>query len=87
MTDAELMAKLNALEKIQLHASVQLEENEANLTYHHKMKMHLINPSILVDGRLITADKLSEKVRKMNRKAEMKIKHGAYIKVIQKSKQ
>ncbi|MBF2516274.1 HD domain-containing protein [Listeria marthii] len=91
LTDAELLAKLNAnpaaREKIQLLASVHLEENEVDFTYHHKKKMRLINPSVLVDGRLIPADELSEKVREMNREAKIKSERGAYIKVIQKSKQ
>lgn len=91
LTDAELLAKLNAnpaaREKIQLLASVHLEENEVDFTYHHKKKMRLINPSVLVDRRLVPADELSEKVREMNQEAEMKSKCGAYIKVIEKSKQ
>ncbi|MBC1588958.1 HD domain-containing protein [Listeria welshimeri] len=88
LTDAELLAKLNAnsdaREKIQLLASAHLEENEADFTYHHKKKMRLINPSVLVDGRLIPADELSEKVREMNAWAAKKSEHGAYIKVSQK---
>lgn len=91
LTDAELLAKLNmnsdAREKIQLLASPHLEENEADFTYHHKKKMRLINPSVLVDGRLISADELSENVREMNREAKIKSERGVYIKVIQKSKQ
>ncbi|EPP0853387.1 HD domain-containing protein [Listeria innocua] len=91
LTDAELLAKLNAnsdaREKIQLLASPHLEENEADFTYHHKKKMRLINPSVLVDVRLIPADELSEKVCEMNREAKMKSERGAYIKVIEKSKQ
>ncbi|MFR6689848.1 HD domain-containing protein, partial [Listeria innocua] len=91
LTDAELLAKLNAnsdaREKIQLLASPHLEENEADFTYHHKKKMRLINPSVLVDGRLIPADELSENVREMNQEAKMKSERGAYIKVIEKSKQ
>lgn len=91
LTDAELLAKLNAnsvaREKIQLLTSAHLEENEVDFTYHHKKKMRLINPSVLVDGRLIPADVLSEKVREMNREAKMKSERGSYIKVIEKSKQ
>lgn len=85
MTDAELLAKLNAnsdaREKIQLLASPHLEENEVDFTYHHKKKMRLINPSVLVDGKLIPAGELSGKVREMNDWASEKSKHGIYIKV------
>lgn len=91
LTDAELLAKLNAnsdaREKIQLLASAHLEENEVDFTYHHKKKMRLINPSVLVDGRLIPADELSEKVREMNDWASERSKHGIYIKATKKSKQ
>lgn len=75
---------IRMLGKIQLLDNVRLEENEADFTYHHKKKMRLINPSVLVDGRLIPADELSEKVREMNAWAAKKSEHGAYIKVIQK---
>ncbi|EFR85712.1 HD domain-containing protein, partial [Listeria monocytogenes FSL F2-208] len=91
LADAELLAKLNmnsdVREKIQLLTSPHLEENEVDFNYHHKKKMRLINPSVLVDGRLIPADELSEKVREMNQEAKIKSGRGAYIKVIQKSKQ
>ncbi len=49
--------------------------------------MRLINPSVLVDGRLIPADELSEKVREMNDWASERSKHGIYIKATKKSKQ
>ncbi|MBC2190882.1 HD domain-containing protein [Listeria sp. FSL L7-0229] len=88
LTDAELLVKLNAnsdaREKIQLLASPHLEENEVDFTYHHKKKMRLINPSVLVDGRLIPADELSEKVREMNDWASIRSKRGIYIKATKK---
>ncbi|WP_271004775.1 HD domain-containing protein [Listeria seeligeri] len=89
LTDAELLEKLkqnsDAMAKIQLlWSNVCLEENNLDYTFHHKKKTRLINPSVLLDGKLIPVADISEKVQQMNLKAKKKSESGFYLKVIEK---
>ncbi len=89
LTDAELLEKLkqnsDAMAKIQLlWSNVCLEENNLDYIFHHKKKTRLINPSVLLDGKLIPAADISEKVQQMNLKARKKSESGFYLKVIEK---
>ncbi|MDM5224902.1 HD domain-containing protein [Cytobacillus sp. NJ13] len=68
------------LEKID--HKVRAEENRADYDIHFKGKIRLIDPSVLINSKLIRASKLSEEVKNRGQKAYEKAKEGVYIKIL-----
>ncbi|MBN8203358.1 HD domain-containing protein [Bacillus sp. NTK034] len=68
------------LEKID--HKVRAEENRSDYDIHFKGKMRLIDPSVMINSKLVRASQLSEEVINRGQKAYEKAKEGVYIKVL-----
>ncbi|MEI5909585.1 HD domain-containing protein [Bacillus spongiae] len=77
--DKEVIHSLN-----QLQGKVMLIEDDQDYDYHMKQKERLIDPSIWLDGQLIRASTISEKVRLQHSRASIKARKGVYLRVISK---
>lgn len=60
---------------------VTAEEDKLDCDIHFKGKIRLIDPSVLINSKLIRASKLSEDVKNRGQKAYEKAKEGVYIKI------
>jgi uncharacterized protein len=74
--DKEIRTLLN-----QLFLNVKAEEDDEDYQIHHKGKIRLVDPSILIDEELIRSSEVSGKVRELNAKAYKKARKGVFIKV------
>lgn len=75
--DKELLSLLR-----KLNSDVEVIEDRENYELHRKNKLRMIDPSILKDGDLISASRLSEKVRILGEVAYEKATRGMYVKII-----
>ena len=66
----------------QLHRNVHVKEDKVNYDLHRKNKVRLINPSVLQDGRLIPASKLSKEINQMNEIAKRKAEEGMFVRIL-----
>ncbi|MDV2581930.1 HD domain-containing protein [Alkalibacillus haloalkaliphilus] len=89
--DEELLEQVRSsrdLEVISLIEKLQPSANAIsdtkNYDIHRKGKVRLIDPSVLYEGELIRASKLSNQIELMNREAHKKSVAGAYVKVLTK---
>ncbi len=65
-----------------LHPNVRVKEDKENYDLHRKNKLRMIDPSILKEGKLIPASKLSERVRAMRNIAYEKAEKGMYVRIL-----
>lgn len=65
-----------------LHERVVVEEDEQTYDIHQKNKIRLIDPSILQNGKLVSASTLSPKVKHLGEQALAKATKGAFVKII-----
>lgn len=75
--DKELLSLLG-----KLHPNVKVKEDIENYDFHQKKKVRLINPSILLNGELISASELSESIREMGSTAYEKSTRGMYVRIL-----
>ncbi|KMK75245.1 HD domain-containing protein [Alkalihalobacillus pseudalcaliphilus] len=76
-TDKEMNTLLN-----ELNCTVRVEENKELYHFHQKTKLRLIDPSVFVEGELLPASSLSNKIKNMNKQARKKTESGVYVRVI-----
>ncbi|WP_436371981.1 HD domain-containing protein [Cytobacillus sp. BC1816] len=61
--------------------NVRAEENKLDYDIHFKGKIRLIDPSVMINSKLIRASSLSDDVKNSGQKAYEKAKEGVYIKI------
>lgn len=66
----------------QIHRNVKVREDQFDYDFHRRIKMRLIDPSVLNGTELIRASELSEDVRRMNENAKRKSEEGVYVKIM-----
>lgn len=89
-TDDEIL--LNKLKKTQnkeileliskIHEGIHVEYSELNYDIHQTQKIRLIDPMVLIDGKVVRASSISKKIQKENKIALERCKKGAFIKII-----
>lgn len=65
-----------------LHRNVIVKEDKVEYHLHRKIKLRLIDPSILYDDQLKPSSELSIEIKKMNENAKRKADEGMYVKII-----
>lgn len=70
----------------QIHRDVKVKEDLKVYDIHLRKKIRLIDPSVLIEQKLIRASELSEKVKRMGEAAKRKAEAGTYVKIISNKK-
>ncbi|MBO9600846.1 MAG: HD domain-containing protein [Cohnella sp.] len=65
-----------------IHRNVIVKKNKAEYHVHLTTKVRLIDPSVLLNGRLILSSELSADIRTMNDNAKRAVEEGVYVQVI-----
>lgn len=88
-TDDQLLHKIKASNDQevvsllgQIHPDVEVEVNEQEYDIHQKNKIRLINPSIWINNKFVSASDLSNYVKEMNKVALFKAEIGMYVKLV-----
>ncbi|AQX54175.1 hypothetical protein NKR17_13965 [Priestia flexa] len=88
-TDDQLLHKIKASNDQevvsllgQIHPDVEVEVNEQEYDIHQKNKIRLINPSIWINNKFVSASDLSNYVKEMNEVALFKAEIGMYVKLV-----
>lgn len=66
----------------QIHPDAEVEVNEQEYDIHQKNKIRLINPSIWINNKFVSASDLSNYVKEMNEVALFKAEIGMYVKLV-----
>lgn len=89
LTDEEVLQKVRTSNKSSLVAQyeglvkpVKLQENEIEFNIHLKGKPRLIDPTVIIEGKLVEGSNISHKIKEMNTKAKKRAEKGSYIKVL-----
>ncbi|WP_137791217.1 HD domain-containing protein [Bacillus sp. E(2018)] len=89
LTDEEVLQKVRTSNKSSLVARyeglikpVMLQENEIEFDIHLKGKPRLIDPTVIIEGKLVEGSNISHKIKEMNTKAKKRAEKGSYIKVL-----